>query len=82
LSFTGHASPVVIAHDTETFKEVWRSEVGADPEKLGVHPAGTFVYAILTKEGAVAVLEAATGKVVRKISLGTNPTGIFVRRIK
>jgi YVTN family beta-propeller protein len=82
LSFTGHSSPVVIAHDTETLKEVWRSQVGADPEKLGVHPGGTFVYAILTKEGAVAVLEAATGKVVRKISLGTNPTGIFVRRIK
>ena len=82
VSFTGHVSPVVIAHDTETFREVWRSQVGADPEKLGVHPDGTFVYAILTKEGAVAVLEAATGKVVRKISLGTNPTGIFVRRIK
>lgn len=82
LAFTGHSSPVVIANDTETFKEVWRSQVGADPEKLGVHPAGTFVYAILTKEGAVAVLDAATGKVVRRIALGTNPTGIFVRPIK
>lgn len=81
LSFTGHSSPVVIAHDTETFKQVWRAQVGADPEKLGVHPAGTFVYAILTKEAAVAVLEAATGNVVKRISLGTNPTGIFVRRI-
>lgn len=82
LHFTGHvADTVVVAHDTRTFKEVWRSQVGTHPEKLGVHPAGTLVYAILTQEGAVAVLDARTGKMVTRISLGTNPTGIFVRRI-
>jgi DNA-binding beta-propeller fold protein YncE len=82
LSFTGHNSPFVVAHSTETFQEVWRSQVGVNAQKLGVHPAGSFVYAIVTSEGALAVLEAATGKVVRRISLGTNPTGIFVRRVQ
>ncbi len=81
LSFTGHNSPVVVASDTQTFKEVWRAQVGVNAQKLGIHPAGTFVYAIVTNEGAVAVLEAATGKVVKRIALGTNPTGIFVRRL-
>jgi DNA-binding beta-propeller fold protein YncE len=80
--YTGHvADTVVVAHDTRTFKEVWRSTVGTNPEKLGVHPAGTLVYAILTQEGAVAVLDARSGKLVTRISLGTNPTGIFVRRV-
>lgn len=82
VHFIGHvADSVVIAFDTRTYKELWRSQVGTYPEKLGVHPAGTFVYAILTREGAVAVLDAHTGKVVKAIPLGTNPTGIFVRRI-
>lgn len=82
VHFIGHvADSVVIAYDTRRYKELWRSQVGTYPEKLGVHPAGTFLYAILTKEGAVAVLDAHTGKVVRAIPLGTNPTGIFVRRI-
>ncbi len=81
LSFTGHNSPVVVASDTQTFEEVWRAQVGVNAQKLGVHPAGTFVYAIVTNEGAVAVLEAATGKLVKRISLGTNPTGIYVRRL-
>ena len=82
VHFIGHvADSAVIAFDTRTYKELWRSQVGTFPEKLGVHPASTFVYAILTKEGAVAVLDAHTGKVVKAIPLGTNPTGIFVRRI-
>ena len=80
VHFTGHAADtVVVAHDTKTFKEVWRARVGTFPEKVGVHPAGTFVYAILSREAAVAVLNARTGRVVTQISLGTNPTGIFVR---
>lgn len=79
--FTGHAADtVVVAHDTKTFNEVWRARVGTFPEKLGVHPAGTFVYANLSREAAVAVLNARTGRVVTQVPLGTNPTGIFVRR--
>lgn len=78
----GHADDaVVIAYDTQTYREVWRAHVGAYPEKLGVHPAGTFVYALLTKERALAVIDARTGKVVQDIPVGTNPVGIFVRRL-
>jgi YVTN family beta-propeller protein len=81
--FVGHAGDTaVIAYDTRTFKETWRSPVGAYPQKLGVDPGGAFVYAILTQEGAVAILDASTGKVTARVSLGTNPTGIFVRRVK
>lgn len=79
LSFTGHNSPIVIATDTQTFKEVWRAQVGVNAQKVAVHPAGTLVYAIVTNEGGLVVLEATTGKLVKRISLGTNPTGIFVR---
>jgi YVTN family beta-propeller protein len=82
LHFTGHAADTeVIAHDTKTFKEVWRARVGSNPDKLGVHPAGTFVYATISREGAVAVIDARTGKVIMRIALGTNPIGIFVRRL-
>lgn len=66
--FTGHAADtVVVAHDTRTFNEVWRARVGTFPEKLGVHPAGTFVYANLSREAAVAVLNARTGRVVTQV---------------
>ncbi len=83
LHFTGHAADtIVMAHDTRTFKEVWRARVGTSPDKLGVHPAGTFVYAIISREGAVAVLDARTGKMIMRISLGTNPAGIFVRAMQ
>lgn len=82
LHFTGHrGDPIVIANDTETFAEVWRTQVGMRPEKLGVHPNGRFVYAALAGEDAVVVLEAATGRVVQRISLGTNPVGLFVRKV-
>ncbi len=81
--FTGHAADtVVIAYDTRTLKELWRARVGTNPDKVGVHPAGTFVYATISREGAVAVLDAATGNVVSRISLGTNPVGLFVRRVQ
>ncbi|HEX4834834.1 MAG TPA: YncE family protein [bacterium] len=83
LHITGHAADtVVVAYDTKTLREAWRAQAGTYPEKVGVHPAGTFVYAILSREGAVAVLDARTGKAIGRISLGTNPTGIFVRRLK
>jgi YVTN family beta-propeller protein len=80
--FTGHAADTeVMAHDTKTFREVWRARVGSNPDKLGVHPAGTFVYATISREGAIAVIDARSGRVVMRIALGTNPTGIFVRRL-
>lgn len=82
LHFTGHfPNGFVIANDTDTFREVWRTQVGANTRILGVHPAGTFVYAIMSNEGGVAVLEAATGRLVTRIALGTNPVGLFVRRL-
>ena len=82
LHFTGHrGDPIIIANDTETFAEVWRTRVGARPEKLGVHPNGRFLYAALAGEDAVVVLEAATGQLVQRISLGTTPVGLFVRKV-
>lgn len=82
LHFTGHfTNNVVVANETETFAEVWRAQIGANTRILGVHPAGTFVYATLTSEGAVGVLDAATGRIVTRVALGTNPVGLFVRRL-
>jgi len=82
LHFTGHfTNGFVIANDTDTFREVWRTQAGANTRTLGVHPAGTFVYAIMSNEGGVAVLETATGRLVTRVALGTNPAGLFVRRL-
>jgi len=44
--------------------------------------AGAFVYAVVAREGTPAVLEAATGRIVAQIALGTNPTGLYVRRLR
>lgn len=80
--FTGHAADtIVLAHDTTSFKEVWRANVGTSPDKVGVHPAGTFVYATLSREAALAVIDLLSGKVVDRVALGTNPTGLYVRRL-
>lgn len=82
VHYTGHAGDVVvIAHDTTTFRELWRARVGSNPDKVGVHPNGAFVYATASREGLLAVIEARTGKVVARVPLGTNPTGLFVRRL-
>lgn len=82
LHFTGHfTNGFVVANETDTFREVWRTQAGANSRILGVHPAGTFVYAIMSSEGGVAVLEAATGRLVTRVALGTNPVGLFVRRL-
>lgn len=82
VHYTGHAGDVtVIAHDTATFRELWRARVGSNPDKVGVHPSGAFVYATVSREGHLAVIEARTGKVVARVPLGTNPSGLFVRRL-
>ncbi len=82
LHFTGHfTNNLVVANETDTFREVWRTQAGANTRILGVHPAGTFVYAIASSEGAVVVLDAATGRIVNRVALGTNPVGLFVRRL-
>jgi len=82
VHYTGHAGDVtVMAHDTVTFRELWRAHVGSNPDKVGVHPSGAFVYATVSREGQLAVIEARTGKVVARVPLGTNPTGLFVRRL-
>lgn len=83
LHFTGHAADtIVLAHDTQTFREVWRARVGSNPDRVAVHPSGRFVYATASREGTLAVLEAGTGKVIMRIALGTNPVGLYVRRLR
>ena len=81
ISYTAHSkATVVVANGIEApFTELWRAEVGTNPSKVGVHPNGQWVYAIVSKEGAVAVLNAATGEVSHRIDIGTNPSAIFVR---
>jgi YVTN family beta-propeller protein len=82
LHLTGHAADtIVLAHDTRTFREVWRARVGTYPDRVGVHPAGTYAYATVSREGTLAVLDLATGRVVTRIALGTAPTGLYVRRL-
>jgi DNA-binding beta-propeller fold protein YncE len=80
VAFTGHLSDVIVtANDAQTFAERWRTRVGANTSKLGVHPAGTFLYVLVDQEGALAVLDAKDGRLVNRVMLGTNPNGIFVR---
>ncbi len=83
VAFTGHLSDVIVtANDAQTFAELWRTRVGANTSKLGVHPAGTFLYVLVDSEGAMAVLDAKDGRLVTRVTLGTNPNGIFVRMVQ
>lgn len=83
MAFTGHFSDVIVtANDTQTFAERWQTRVGANTSKLGVHPAGTFLYALVDSEGAIAVLDTKDGRLVTRVMLGTNPNGIFVRTVQ
>ncbi|MDP7618797.1 MAG: hypothetical protein QF652_00905 [Dehalococcoidia bacterium] len=81
VSYTAHSKDtVVVANSVEApFTELWRATVGTSPSKVAVHPNGEFVYATISKEAAVAVINAATGDVVQRIEMGTDPNTIFVR---
>ena len=65
--------------DTETLEEVQRITVGTAPALIAVRPDGKYIYAIVTKEASVAVIDAVSWEVIGRISLGSNPTGIFLR---
>jgi DNA-binding beta-propeller fold protein YncE len=81
VSYTAHSKDtVVVANSVEApFTELWRATVGTSPSKVAVHPNGEFVYATISKEAAVAVIDAATGEVVQRIEMGTDPNTVFVR---
>lgn len=79
-AYIGHfGDPVVQVVDADTLAEVARITVGATPTKLAVHPNGKLVYAIVSKEASVAVIDTETWEVTERIDLGTNPGGIFLR---
>lgn len=48
---------------------------------MSSHPNGKWLFAELTKEAAVAVIDTTTWTVAQRIPIGTNPTGIFVRTL-
>ena len=50
-----------------------------NPSKIAVGPNGQYIYAIASKEAALAVIDTTTWKVVERIDLGTNPGGLFLR---
>ena len=78
--FIGHGGDTVVTViDTTTLQEIERIFVGANPQKLAVHPSGEFLYAIVTKEASVAVIHTGFWGVTERIDLGTDPTGIFIR---
>ncbi len=71
---------MVVANSVEApFAELRRVTVGTSPSKVGVHPNGEFVYAIISQEEAVTVIDAATDEVVQRIEIDTNSNTIFVR---
>ena len=80
LAYIGHVGdPVVQVIDTATLEEAQRITVGAAPSKIAVHPAGTFIYPIVSKEASVAVVDTSSWEVTERIDIGTNPGGIFLR---
>lgn len=79
----GHnAGTMITAVDLETFEPVATIDVGQTPQKTAIDPSGQYVYAILTREASVAVVDTHTWTVTANISLGTNPTGIFMRPLE
>ena len=80
LAYIGHfGDPVVQVIDTATLEEVRQVTVGTTPSKIAVHPAGTFIYPILSQEASVAVVDTSSWEVTERIDIGTNPGGIFLR---
>lgn len=78
----GHSGDTFVSvFDAKTLDEVRRIQVGTNPGKVGAHPNGKFIYAILTKEPFLAVIATGTWSVER-VPLGTNPSGIFVQAVR
>ena len=65
--------------DTNTFEEVARVEIGANPQKLAVDPDGSTLYMIETNESTLAVIDTESWEVIERNPLEANPTGIFLR---
>ena len=52
--------------------------MGTTPRVLAAHPNGKYLYAALVKEGSVAVIDTGSWEVTERITLGTDPRGIFL----
>jgi YVTN family beta-propeller protein len=55
--------------------------VGVNATQSAAHPNGKVVYVQVNKEAAIAVVDTSTWQVIKRIPLGTNPSGMFIRRL-
>ena len=66
--------------DVATRKQVRMLDgVGARPWGIGVSPDGKQVYTANGPSNDVSIVDAATGKVERRIPVGGSPWGLVVR---
>ena len=54
------------------------ADVGTRPWGIGVSPDGQTVYTANGPSGDVSVVDAASGRVIRRITLGGSPWGVAV----
>jgi|GEM_PF-1543694 len=69
---------IVSVIDAATNTEVRTIPVGASPNGVAVHPAGTFVYVANTNANDVSVISTATNAVVATVGVGGAPYGVAV----
>jgi YVTN family beta-propeller protein len=55
-------------------------DIGARPWGIGISADGKLLYTANGSSGDVSVVDAETGKVIRKIATGGGPWGISVPR--
>jgi hypothetical protein len=81
LTYINGGDTVTTVADTQTYKVVASVVVGVNATQSAAHPNGKVVYMQVSKEAAIAVVDTSTWQVIKRIPLGTNPSGMFVRRL-
>ena len=69
------ADRTLVAYDTETGAERWRSALGREPRGIAVSPDGTRALVATLATGTVDTIDMRSGHAVERIALATHPQG-------
>jgi streptogramin lyase len=70
------ASAELVAIDASTFEILKRFRLNHPPLNLLVHPTRDLAYVSLTRQNAVAEIDLASGREIRRITVGIEPDGL------
>jgi YVTN family beta-propeller protein len=81
LSYINGNDTVVTVADTQSYKVVATVSVGTNATQSAPHPNGKVVFVQASREASVAAIDTSTWQVIKRIPLGTNPNGMFIRTV-